>query len=361
MQGIKMKDTKAVAHLAGQQFEASAKLPLVGPDVTATLEATGRLGSQPSAKGVLDIPEFSLSTDQGWVLALGLFEDTGFSGKVSARAEARWDGEKPSGHIDFALRDGNLVLPEETGGIEGLAVTVKLNVSPEVSTPAHQSLRFTKASFGPVAFSEGRVLFQLVDATRLFVEEAHAGWCGGTLDTYALRFNTAKTNVGAVVYARDVDVGEFIKLIPNVSGTGQGKLYGRLPAFRRNGRYGYGEGFLYSIPGEHGSLQLQELGPIGAAVGAMGPAAGIVEDSLRDLDYSLFRVDIRPKGHKDQGIRMRVFGTKAGQDDAVPVDLNVNIGGAIEEVLNIGVRIGSIEAGIEEFLKLNRKLRTFIE
>jgi hypothetical protein len=361
MRGLRVKGLTAQASLRGGTVQAKAALPLAGPGVTAVFAGAGQLAPCPAGSGTLTVPEFAFSTDQGWVLGLGLFGDLEFSGKVSANAEATWSGRDLACNVGVALHEGEATLPGDSGEINGLEVGLKLDLLPDMISRPHQTLRFSRVKAGSLSFVDGRARFQIDGPGRLFVEEAHTGWCGGILDTYALRIDTAKTDMGAVVYARDVDVGEFIRLFPDVQGSGEGRLYGRLPAFRRNGRYGYGDGFLYSIPGEHGRLQLRELGALAPAVRAMGATGLIVEDSLRDLDYSLFRVDIRPKGHRDQGVRIRVFGTKAGQDDAKPVDLNVNVLGDIEEALNLGLKIGGMKQILENAAKLQRLLRKIIE
>jgi hypothetical protein len=361
MRGLQAKGLTARASLQGADVKVGAALPLVGPGVTAVFDGTGQLAPYPSASGTLTVPEFALSTNQGWVLGLGIFGDLEFAGKVSARADATWRGGDLACQVGFALHEGKVTLPGNSGEIDGLDTSLKLDLLPDLVSRPHQLLRFSRVKIGTLLLTDGRVRFQMDGLRNLFVEQARAGWCGGTLNTYALRFDTAKTNVAAVVYARDVDVGEFIKLFPGVKGTGQGKLYGRLPAFRRDGRYGYGEGFLYSIPGEHGYLQLSDLGALAPTVRAMGSTGQTVADALRDFDYSLFRVDIRPKGHENQGVRVRVLGTKAGQKDARPVDLNVNIGGAVEDALNLALQVGGLKAIFENAGKLQRLLRKLIE
>jgi hypothetical protein len=284
-----------------------------------------------------------------------------FSGKVSATATARSRGGDLSAKVGLALREGNAKLAEDTGDIQGVEASLSLNLLPIVASDPHQTLRFASARVGKVALGRGLVSFRLDSADELFVEEAHVGWYGGELDTYALRFDAKRSDLSAVVYARDVDAGKLLEVFPGVKGTGDGRLHGRLPVFRKAGRYGYGTGYLYSVPGEKGHLEVTELGPLLPAMGRMGAQGEMIAGALRNFDYDLFRVDIRPEGSKDQGIRMRLEGNEKGAENTPPLRLDVNVLGAIEEALNVGMELGSAGKTLENFSKLQSFLRKSIE
>ena len=334
LRGIQAKDITAAASLAGTEVQFSLAAPLIGPGVTALVEGQGKLIPSLSVQATVKVPEFPVSTDQGWVLALGDLGGIEFGAKVSAQAKARWNPRRLSLGVEVALKDGKVTLPDQAGTVQGIEAALALDLLPTLRSRPRQVIRFASATAGQISCGPGEIQFRLDGPRLLFVEQAQIGWCGGQLDAYALRFDADQSDIEATVYARELNVGEFVSVFPNLKATGDGKLYGRLPAFRKKGRFGYGDGFLYSIPGEHGRLQLHEMGVLAPALSAMGPTGKTVGDALTDFDYSLFRTDIHPSGHAEAGVRLKLIGTKVG--DTQPVQLDVNVLGSLEEALNLG-------------------------
>lgn len=361
MHGILAEDVTADATLAGADMQFALAAPLIGPGVTAEVAGEGRLAPRPSFKATVKVPEFSLSTDQGWVLGLADFGGTEFAGKVSAQASARWNPRRLSLGVEVGLKDGKVVLPNHAGQVQGIEAALALDLLPTLRSRPRQSIRFASASAGQVVCGPGEIQFRLDGPRLLFVEQAEIGWCGGKLNAYALRFDADQSDIEATVYARGIDVAQFVSVFPNMNATGEGRLYGRLPAYRKKGRFGYDDGFLYSIPGEHGRLQMHELGVLAPALKGMGDAGVIVGDALTDLDYSLFRADIHPSNQTDAGVRFTLAGTKAGQTDAQPIQLDVNVGGTLEEALNLGIKIGGMKQIFTNLETLQRLLGRLVE
>lgn len=359
--GLRLERIVVQASLAGTETRFTVDAPLVGPGVTARLAGQGQLTAEPSFRATVTVPEFTLSTSQGWVLGLADFSGTEFAATLSAQASLRWSARRTSLSLTTKLRDGEATLPNQAGQIKGIETELALSMLPTFRSRPRQRLHFAAARFGQIDFGQGDILFSLDSPQQLFVEKALVDWCGGQLEAYALRFDAEQTDIEATVYARELDAARFVSFFPDTKASGKGRLYGRIPASFKQGKVGYGDGFLYSIPGENGRLQFQQLGVLAPAIRAMGPAGSIVADALTDFDYSLFRVDIRPGGHPQAGIRARLIGAKAEQADAHPIHLNVNIGGTIEEALNLGLKVGGLGDMFQKVGNLQRLLDRLIE
>ena len=361
LSGLHTQKATVDLQLAGKAVQLRAALPLIGPGVTARVAGKGELAPNLSLRARLVVPEFTMSTDQGWVLGLGDLGGFEFSAKIDGSADMAWTDGRLDFGIGLGVGKGRLALPEGAGEVTGVETRLDLAVLPTVRSKPHQKLSIASARVGKLAFGKGEVFYRIDGARLLFLESVVLGWCKGELEAHALRFDADKTDLAGTIYAREINVGEFAQVFPDVKGTGQGDLYGRLPVFRRKGRLGYGEGFLYSIPGEHGFLQLSQLGMLRNVLAAMVRGGDVVRDSLTDFEYSLLRVDIKPEGHEQEGIRLRLVGAKAKQKDAQPVHLDVNINGAIAEALNLGVKVEGIKQLFESVGGLQRALRAFTE
>lgn len=359
--GVRMEHIVAQGNLAGTETRFAVEAPLVGPGVAARIEGQGRLTADPSFRATLAVPEFTLSTSQGWVLGLADFGGTEFAATLSTQGSLRWSPRRTSLSLTTKLRDGEVVLPNQGGEVKGIKTELALSLLPAIRSRPRQRLRFATARIAQMEFGRGDILFSLDGPQQLFVEQALIDWCGGQVEAYALRFDAEQTDIEATVYARELDAAQFVSLFPDTKASGKGRLYGRIPVSFKGGKVGYGDGFLYSIPGENGRLQFQDLGVLAPAIRSMGQAGTIVADALTDFDYSLFRVDIRPGGHPQAGIRARLIGAKAEQTDAHPIHLNINIGGTIEEAINLGVKVGGLNDMFQNIGNLQRLLDRLVE
>ena len=140
-----------------------------------------------------------------------------------------------------------------------------------------------------------------------------------------------------------MQLGEIHDLLRAVTGTGQGRLYGRLPLRYEQGRVRLSDGFLYSLPGEGGRVQIHDTAMVEAALKSLDPVVRQqVTTALHDLAYSAFRLDLEPPAAPggDALLKLRLAGKAENRGDLPPVNLDVNLRGPLEALFNMGVRLG---------------------
>ncbi len=148
-------------------------------------------------------------------------------------------------------------------------------------------------------------VFASIRATEksLLVTEAGADVYGGQVRLYALFLSPERLDAGVTMFLDDIDTGMVLNRISGFQGSATGRLHGKLPLKLRNGtRLSLGDGYLYSIPGETGTVRLDDPGPVLENLAAGGVDQASLDNLskvLKSLTYSalnLERSEERPSG-----------------------------------------------------------------
>jgi hypothetical protein len=266
-------------------------------------------------------------------------EGTEVSGRVSAEAHVRFLGSQPHvlGRVKLAeglVRSGNLE-------VEGIAADVPFESGVFFRTIERPLVSFKRAKAGNVRTDQGRLAFQLTEQ-ELFVDRMEVGWCKGSLDAYSVHLNLKNPKDEFIVYADRIDLGEALMMLFPVKGQIQGVLYGRFPVGFDNGHVKLSTGFLYSLPGQGGTLKLDDPSQMAALLekaGIQGSVQAPLSRALSDLNFSTFRMDLE-QGKGDEGtLRITLGGKSNDKEWPAPVDLNLNLHGPLEELLNMGLDV----------------------
>ena len=187
-------------------------------------------------------------------------------------------------------------------------------------------------------------VFASVRATEasFLVTEAGAKFCGGDLRLYSFFLNPARLNAGLTLFIDGLDAGETLRRIKGFNGEASGRLHGKLPLYIRNGReVKLGEAYLFSTPGETGSIKLSDPGPLVENLAL----AGVQEDSrenlaraLANLVYTALSIRLTPEDKDSMALSVKLDGSSTHGETTVPVSFNVTFHGNIEQLLNTGIK-----------------------
>ena len=202
-------------------------------------------------------------------------------------------------------------------------------------------LRAQKVDVGTFSFTN---LFASVHATEktLLVTEARAGFCGGTASLYALVLDPKSLDAGLTLFLDGIDAGAALDHVKGFRGDATGRLHGKARLFVREGGKSVrlGDAFLYSTPGEGGRLRLENAETFTDTLALAGldeATRGNVANALSDLDYKVLKLDLRRARDASASLGLGIQGTATRGDTTVPVDIRVNLHGAIEQLLNTGL------------------------
>jgi hypothetical protein len=64
-----------------------------------------------------------------------------------------------------------------------------------------------------------------------------------------------------------------------------------------------------------------------------------VKAALADFEFSIFRLDLETTTPKNALLRLRLVGGARLDKNSPPIDLNINVRGPLENLLNLGLQL----------------------
>jgi hypothetical protein len=148
----------------------------------------------------------------------------------------------------------------------------------ELRSFPHQQIQFDSATIGNILLNDGNVYFQMQSVDHFFIEKTSFKWCDGNVDTNAVILSIPIENVGVTFYCDRLKLAQVLEQLGGVKGEGEGAVNGRIPVRYENGKIIFDDGFLYSTPGDGGTIRLT-----GADVLMTGIPEGTPQFSQIDL------------------------------------------------------------------------------
>ena len=180
----------------------------------------------------------------------------------------------------------------------------------------------------------------------LLMNEASADLWGGSVHLYSVFLDPKNLNAGLTLFLDNIDVRESLSNFNWFKGDATGKLHGKIKLFLREGGKGLrlSDAFLYSAPGEIGKIQMadaQDAADSLALAGLDDANRRSVANALTDMDYSVLRLDLRRTSADEAALGIRLEGSATRGEVTVPVVLNITLHGAIEQLINTGLKLNS--------------------
>ncbi|MDD4101883.1 MAG: YdbH domain-containing protein [Kiritimatiellae bacterium] len=322
----------------GEEVEALLAVKVEGCDGEVAIRATLPLADARRAVLHVTLPETELAADGVIAEAIrSRMPDFGVEGTVSAAAEIRFLGSQPYVTGRVKMRDGHLTSGDMAA--EGVAADVAFESGVFFRTIERPAVTFKQARVGKLMLDAGRVEFHLTPK-ELFVDRLEVGWCKGRLNAYSVHLDFKNPQDDFIVYADRIDLGEALMMALSFKGQIEGYLYGRFPVGIDRGRVKLYNGFLYSLPGQSGKLRLDDSGQMLELLeraGIRGDVQEPLSKALSDMDFSSVRLDLETLERGQGVLRIKLGGKSNYKEWPAPVDLNLNLHGPMEELLNMGL------------------------
>jgi len=263
--------------------------------------------------------------------------------RLDARASTTNSAAIPVWSASAAVSDLDASLPAAGAPVEVSRLRIRAGASGlgghvDISPMFPRAESVTAAG---VALSNVYASVRATEASWL-VTEAGADVYGGKAKLYALFLDPEKLNAGFTLFVDDIDTGRVLNSISGLRGKATGRLHGKVPLRVKDGaEIAVGDSFLYSRPGERGTLRLEDATTIMESLSAAGvPEAdrNNLRKALSNLAYTALGLDLRRDPDGGHALEMKLQGSATSGKTTVPVSLDVTFHGDIEHLINTGIR-----------------------
>ena len=276
------------------------------------------------------------------VPALGDAPITDVAGTVSASARIGW-GERISSLGELSLEDVAVTLPGAI--VRGIDGTLYADSLLPLSLPDGQLLALGGVETG-VALGEGAVAFGLADGNRLAIQGIGLGLAGGSVAVAPFDMVIGDRELPMVITMQGIDLAELSEQFLIEGLTVTGNLDGRVPIRLIEDTISVEDGVLETTGA--GLIRYVTTLPMGP------PGEGGVDlllSAVQNFHYERLRATLNGRTGEDLEVAIQLTGANPDLYDGYPIALNVNLSGALEEVLRSGLRSMAIAEDAGDLLR----------
>jgi Dicarboxylate transport len=352
---------RAVGDLTGSLFQKGTGLELAAVHHSKLLNGLRVLiESKADAAGLVvdfKVPLYQPATE----IDLGRFSEAAKGFTAAGRLEA--DGRmavgvagRASATARLKLDGGRLTQPDLDIALTGIGAELRFQDLIGLRSGPEQKLSIDTIRFGKVVASDLRADFQIESAGTLFIEKAAMKWCKGMVTTNAIRIKPGVDDYNLTLVCDRLNLAMLLAQLGAAQGSGEGAVNGVIPVRWSNHRLSFDKGFLYSTPGQTGTIRLKGTEFLLAGLPQGSPQhtqLDIATEALKDYTYNwaklslesnqdilLIKLQLDGKPNrllpfafdKNVGSLIRVEGQ--GNAEFKGINIDVNFRSPINEILN---------------------------
>ncbi len=309
------------------------------------LAATVAAELDPAAEALdfrLTDARLDLAVWQGFLQSLAALPDEGweFAGQVEGAASGRYAAGALAATARVRWREGRIGYPARGVVAEGVEADFDFTDLAALRT-SPGTVRARSLAVGAVQATDVAVEAALAGPERVEVVRAELAAFGGRLHAEPFAFFPRRDGIEATVRAEGLSVEALLALAPTVPARARGRVDGRLPFRLDAGGLRLGQGWLELTRGERAEVEFDAAGLLTRGVAPSGPTYATlqrIESGLLRLELTELRLDIRsPDLPTGRTAVLRVAGEPVDKSVKAPIQLNLNVNGPIEGLLNMGL------------------------
>jgi hypothetical protein len=266
-------------------------------------------------------------------------------------------GPKMTSSVHINTRDVNISMKEPEFRVNNVQMDFTVADLFELRSLPHQHIQFDTASIGNIKLNDGSIYFQMQSVDRFFIEKTSFKWCGGNVDTNAAILSIPIENIGLTFYCDRLKLAEVLEQLGGFKGEGEGTVNGRIPIRYDNGKIRFDQGFLYSTPGDGGTIRLTGTDILMAGIPAGTPQFSQIDlarEALKDYRYDWAKVDINTE-RENLNLELKLDGKPVG---VLPFEYRQDFGGFVRvDADSPGSRFQGIRLDVNFNLPLDQVLQ----
>ncbi|MFO8084245.1 MAG: YdbH domain-containing protein [Desulfobacterales bacterium] len=264
---------------------------------------------------------------------------------------------KMTSSINLNGQGMNISVQEPLMTISNLHVDFKMPDLFQMRSLPHQTIKFDSAKAGNIMIGDGSIDFQMQAPDLFFIEKTTFRWCGGNVDTNAAVVSLPFKEIGLTFYCDRLKLAQVLEQLGGVKGDGEGAVNGRIPVRYEEGNLRFDKGFLYSTPGEGGTIRLTGTDFLMSGIPEGTPQFSQIDlarEALKNYRYDWAKVDITTE-EKNLNLKLKLDGKPL---DVLPFEYRHDFGGfARVETGSPGSRFQGIRLDVNFNLPLDQVLK----
>jgi hypothetical protein len=280
------------------------------------------------------------------------------NGRITAAGHGVYEPGSLQADLRMEISGGRLTIPQKKAGILGFEGAV---VFPDLTTlrsAPRQQIAFERTYVGDLAASDGRIDFQIEPGGVFFLEQGRFQWCQGTVYLPATRVMPGKDEYDLTLSCDRLKLAPLLEQIGAARAEGGGTVSGRVPIRIRKGQFQVDSGFLYSSPGEGGTIRLRGTDMLTAGIPPGTPQFNQLElarQALKEYDYDWVKLTLATEPREDLlRLKLQLSGRPT---HPLPFIYDTRAGGFVPaDPESPGSRFEEIKLDVNFSLPLNRLL-----
>ncbi len=334
----------------------------IAPNLTAALSGKLNLSSSTDYQAEIDFQASRYQTGDAIDITRFLSQAKGFTfnGDLHINGGLTILPSSVSGRLRSEIKDARIELKETGLILEGVDVLVNIPDLPKIQSGPGQVFRFKKATLGNLKFDNGKIKFKIESVQSFLIETGEFGWCNGHVDTPAIRIKAGVKDYSGVLYCDRLNFSMLLNQLGDVKADGQGTVNGRLPIQLVNNKISFQDGFLYSTPGEGGTIQIisTSFGQADMLSNGLLPDNAqiaqieLAREALKDYTYKWVKLNLTTQGELLKA-RLQMDGKPA---KPLPFIYDKKLGAFTRVKAGAGSRFQGIRLNVNFSLPLNKIL-----
>jgi hypothetical protein len=312
-------DRKNIGSVSGTLRQDPSSLQIVGTHRSLLAPGllvafTGRFGISPDQGMVANLEYKNSSFKTKTPLDLGQFfpEAAGISleGEIGFSGDFQYGPCGPKGGLNAQLLQGTFKKAGAGIDIEGLEAQIHFMDLFSFKSAPSQTIRFASAKLGGIQIQKGQIAFQVESPDSIFIEKSGFTWCNGNVDVHALRIKGGVNAYHVDLYCDRLNLAMLLDQFGAANADGRGAVNGKIPIRYENGKLLFEDGFLYSTPGQGGTIKVAQTEKLMAEIpsGQSGSVQmELAREALKSYDYNWATLGITTEG-EDLLLRMELSG-----------------------------------------------------
>lgn len=212
-----------------------------------------------------------------------------FSGELSLDGNLFIDAEyNIKCSMNTVIQNSNLTFEKQGVAVEGINCALSMPDLLSMRSSQNQQFHFKKLSFGSIAFSDGKIGFQVESPENIFVENCEFKWCNGYVYTHSMRIPLYETDYDFTLYCNRLRLSNIFEQFGIARAEGSGAINGRIPVRFTGGKLYIDNGFLYSTPGKEGVIHIAGTEAFGTGIPQNTPQylqLDFAKEAIKDFNY----------------------------------------------------------------------------